>query len=92
MRALSDQVGARLAPLGYVRAAGEEFRPHLTLARFRVPTDLRPLRTLIGPEPVGARWTVEEVVAFESILGPGGARHVPHARIPVGGDPRAIDH
>ncbi len=87
MRALSEQVGARLAPLGYARAAGEEFRPHLTLARFRVPADLRPLRTLIGPEPVATPWTVGEVVAFESILGAGGARHVPRARIPVGGDP-----
>jgi 2'-5' RNA ligase len=85
MRALADQVGARLAPLGYTRDAGEVFRPHLTLARFRVPTDLRPLRALIGPEPVGAQWTVEEVVLFESVLGAGGARHVPRARVAVGG-------
>ena len=84
MRALSDRVGARVAPLGYTRDPDEEFRPHLTLARFRVPTDLRPVRGLIGPEPVGAGWAVEEVVLFESILGAGGARHVPRARLPVG--------
>jgi RNA 2',3'-cyclic 3'-phosphodiesterase len=84
MQTLAQQVGARLAPLGYARDADEELRPHLTIARFRAPTDLRQLRAQAGPEPVGPPWTVAEVVLFESILGAGGARHVVRARVPVG--------
>jgi 2'-5' RNA ligase len=83
-RELAAQVEGRLAPLGHVRDAREEkFLPHLTLARFREPTDLRPLRAAIGPEPVGAPWRVHEVVLFESVLRPEGARHVPRGQIPT---------
>jgi RNA 2',3'-cyclic 3'-phosphodiesterase len=80
MRALAREVQARLAPLGYGRdRAPEEFVPHLTLARFREPTDLRKLGAVMGPEPVGPSWRAEEIVLYESVLRPQGARHVARA-------------
>jgi len=87
---LAAQVERRLAPLGYVRDVREkEFRPHLTLARFREPTDLRPLCAAIGPEPVGPAWRVDGVVLYESVLRPQGAQHVARAHLPTGpGVPR----
>jgi len=57
--------------------ADQPFRPHLTLARFRAPVDARGVVTRDGE--AGA-WRVAELVLFESVLGPGGARHRPHAR------------
>jgi 2'-5' RNA ligase len=84
-RALAAQVERRLAPLGHVRDPREEtFRPHLTLARFRQPSDLRPFSRAIGPEPVGPAWRVEEVVLYQSVLRPQGALHVARARVPTG--------
>jgi 2'-5' RNA ligase len=82
VRELAAQVERRLAPLGHVRDVAEEkFLPHLTLVRFREPTDLRPLCAAIGPEPVGAPWRVYEVVLFESLLRPEGARHVARGQV-----------
>ncbi len=86
VRELAAQVEHRLARLGHVSdVPGQAFRPHLTLARFRAPTDLRPLCAAIGPEPVGPRWRVEDVVLFESVLRSQGAQHVPRAHVPTGG-------
>lgn len=77
---LAAQVEATLAPLGYARDPGEKtFLPHMTLARFREPTDLRPLCAAIGPEPTGPAWPVGEVVLYESVLRPQGAQHVARA-------------
>lgn len=83
MRALTAQVEHRLAPLGDARDARLQFVPHLTLARFREPTDLRALRSAFGPEPVGPAWRVDEVVLYESVLDPEGARHTARARFSV---------
>jgi 2'-5' RNA ligase len=78
-------VKARLTPLGYPRDdAHPMFVPHLTLARFRAPTDLRRLGAELGADPVGPAWRVEEIVLYESELRPEGARHTARARIPVG--------
>jgi 2'-5' RNA ligase len=58
-------------------AGGERpFRGHLTLARARHPEALRGL----APPPIHVEWTVSEVVAFRSELGPTGARHHPQGR------------
>jgi 2'-5' RNA ligase len=85
VRELAAQVERRLAPLGHVRDVREKsFRPHLTLARFREPTDLRPLCSAIGPEPVGPAWRVDDLVLYESVLRPRGAQHVAWARVPTG--------
>ncbi|MDP9333349.1 MAG: RNA 2',3'-cyclic phosphodiesterase [Actinomycetota bacterium] len=87
---LAAQIERRLAPLGHVRDVREKgFRPHLTLARFREPTDLRPLCAAIGPDPVGHSWRVDKVVLYESVLRPQGAQHVARAHVPTGpGGPR----
>jgi len=85
MRALAAQVEARLTPLGYtLDRAAQEFVPHLTLARFRAPTDLRGLAAVIGPEPVGPSWRADAVVLYESVLRPGGALHVARADFTTG--------
>ncbi len=76
VRELAGRVEARLAPLGFVRDREDEFVAHVTLARFRVPTDLRPLCAALGPEPVGPPFLVDEVVLFESVLRPQGAEHI----------------
>jgi 2'-5' RNA ligase len=82
---LAAQVAARLTPIGYERDDRQpNFVPHLTLARFREPIDLRPLCTALGPDPVGTEWDVEEIVLYESELLPEGARHTARARVPVG--------
>ena len=81
---LAEHLERRLAPLGHVRDIREEaFLPHLTLCRFRTPSDLRPLCASIGPEPVGRAWSVEEVVLFESSRRPQGAQHIARANFPV---------
>jgi len=84
MQELANAVERRLAPLGYTRAEREPFLAHLTLARFRAPTDLRGLCAAVGSEPVGPSWRVDEFVLFESRLEPEGARHVLRAKFPVG--------
>jgi 2'-5' RNA ligase len=84
MSRLATAIADRLAPLGYARDSREEFRPHLTIARFRVPSDLRAPRDALGNDAVGAAWTVSEVVLVESIMRPDGARHVARASLPVG--------
>jgi 2'-5' RNA ligase len=82
---LAAQVERRLAPLGHERDVREKgFRPHLTLARYRAPTDLRPLCAAIGPDPVGPAWRVDGVVLYESVLRPQGAQHVARAHVPTG--------
>jgi 2'-5' RNA ligase len=85
MHALAREVEARLTPIGHPRdGAHPVFVPHLTLARFREPTDLRPLAAEFGPDQVGAAWPVEEIVLYESELRAEGARHTARARFSVG--------
>ncbi|MDQ1478129.1 MAG: 2,3-cyclic 3-phosphodiesterase [Actinomycetota bacterium] len=84
VRALASEVEARLTPIGYGRDDRQPvFVPHLTLARFREPTDLRRLAAEFGPDPVGPSWEVEEMVLYESELRPEGARHTARTRVSV---------
>ena len=57
------------------------FEPHLTLGRLRDPLSIE-LERAAPPDSVA--WTVSEVILYESRLSPGGARHVPLARFPLG--------
>lgn len=82
--ALAGAVGARLVPLGCEPEA-RPFTPHLTLARFRRAVDLRAACAAIGAEPVGASWTVTDVVLYESILRSTGAQYVERAVVPLPG-------
>lgn len=45
--------------------AGRAFRPHLTLARCRVPADVQPLVAALG-DYQGERWPVTEIFLIES--------------------------
>jgi 2'-5' RNA ligase len=86
MRLVVEQVGARLEPLGYTRdAESKDFLAHLTIARFREPTDLRPLCAQLGDDPVGPPWRTDELILYESVLSSEGARHSERARVPTGG-------
>lgn len=72
---------ASLEGLGFARE-GKAFRPHLTLARAAGPVRPGPLaKALEGFSGVsGAPFTAAEVLLFQSILEPGGARHIPRRR------------
>jgi RNA 2',3'-cyclic 3'-phosphodiesterase len=57
------------------------FRPHLTLARFKVPEDVAPL--VQRCTPVGILVPVSTVTLFRSHLEPGAARYEPLAEWPL---------
>ena len=80
---LAASVGALLAPIGYP-PEDRPYHGHLTLARLKAPTDLRPAVAALGPGPVGRPWTVEEVVLFQSKTGRTGAEYTARARCPLG--------
>jgi 2'-5' RNA ligase len=85
MRVVAQQVAARVEPLDYPRdEESKDFLPHLTIARFREPADLRPLCAEIGEEPVGPAWRADELIVYESRLSSGGAEHIERARVPTG--------
>lgn len=82
---LARAVDAQLASLG-IAAETREFRPHLTLARFKSEDGLPRLRDEIKKlEPVefGAM-RASEFHLFRSELGPGGAKYTKLADFPFG--------
>jgi 2'-5' RNA ligase len=82
--ALAREVGARLAPLGHEPEA-RPYHAHLTLARAKVPTDLRPLVDAHHRTAVGESWPVSEVVVYESRLRQTGAEYIPRAAVGLQG-------
>jgi RNA 2',3'-cyclic 3'-phosphodiesterase len=80
---LGAAVGALLAPIGYPPEE-RQFHPHLTLARWKSPTDLRETVAALEAGPLGPAWTVEEVVLFESHTRSAGAEHTERARFQLG--------
>jgi 2'-5' RNA ligase len=60
------------------------YHAHLTLARLKAPSDLRPVVAELGSGPVGREWEAEEVVLFQSKTGRGGAEYTERARFPLG--------
>ena len=76
-------VGALLGPLGYPPEE-RDYHPHLTLARWKTPADLRKAVAALETGPVGPAWTVDEVVLFESFTRPAGAEHVERGRFRLG--------
>jgi len=80
---LANEIDARLAPLGFKREA-REFRPHLTLARFKSENGLHSLHSelarlqKLSAECSGTSFgqaTIEEFHLMQSILRPTGAVH-----------------
>jgi 2'-5' RNA ligase len=80
---LATAVGRLLAPLGYEPDA-RPFHAHLTLARFKAPTDVRAVVDAYTTRAVGPRFVVDEVVLYESTLRRTGAQYTARAAIPLG--------
>ena len=84
LEALASAVAGLLRQLGH-EPEDRAVHPHLTLARLQRPADVRTLVGALGTSPVGADWTVREVILYESILRREGARYEPWSRIALEG-------
>ncbi|HEY3524475.1 MAG TPA: RNA 2',3'-cyclic phosphodiesterase [Candidatus Limnocylindrales bacterium] len=72
---LRDQLDATLERIGVARE-GRPFRAHVTVARSRGRQRVdRSVTDVVAAAVAGTGWRAEEVVLFESHLGPAGARH-----------------
>jgi RNA 2',3'-cyclic 3'-phosphodiesterase len=80
---LASEVGARLAPLGY-EPESRVYRPHLTLARWKEPTDVRTVVDAIGDAAMGEAWSADAIVWYESVLRREGAHYAARAVVPLG--------
>jgi RNA 2',3'-cyclic 3'-phosphodiesterase len=80
---LAAAVGALLAPLGH-EPEDRGYHAHLTLARLARPADLRAAVAALPADPVGAPFTAEEVLLYESTTRREGAEYRVHARFPLG--------
>ncbi len=81
---LAGAVAGALRPLGY-EPDRKEFHPHLTLARLKVPDNVSDVLAAIGAEPVGAAFTVAELVLYQSRLSGSGPTYTVLERFPLGG-------
>jgi 2'-5' RNA ligase len=81
---LAAQVENALAPLGFP-PEGRPFKPHLTLARFKIPRPQPKLEALVAGEGnlLPASFEVSEFFLWESRLWPGGAEYHKIARFPL---------
>jgi 2'-5' RNA ligase len=79
---LAEAVALRTASLGHERET-RPYRPHVTLARGRAPSDLRDAIAALGDAPVGPAWRVEAVTVYESRTRREGAQYTPRATIPL---------
>lgn len=87
--ALAEAVEAALEPLGIPRER-REFRPHLTLARFKSDEGLAVLRDELaraGAAEFGSA-TADAFYLYQSILRPAGAEYVRQASFPLAGGGR----
>jgi 2'-5' RNA ligase len=83
---LAAQVESIIAPLGFP-PENRAFRPHLTLARFKVPRPQPKLEALVAPpgDQLLGTFEVAEFFLWESRLLPGGAEYHKVARFPQDG-------
>jgi 2'-5' RNA ligase len=79
---LADAVVERTEPLGHERET-RPYHPHLTLARCRTPTDLRPVIAALGDAPFGPAWRIDTLTVYESKTHRDGAQYVERASIPL---------
>ena len=80
---LAAQVESAMARLGFP-PEGRPFKPHLTLARFKMPRPQRELERLVAAEdnPTLGSFEVSEFFLWESKLSPQGAEYLKVARFP----------
>jgi RNA 2',3'-cyclic 3'-phosphodiesterase len=80
---LAVQVEKAMEPLGFPPEQ-RPFKPHLTLARFKMPTSQRKLESLVAvhDNPLLGSFQVSEFFLWESRLLPGGAEYHKIARFP----------
>lgn len=80
---LAAQVEKALAPLGFP-PENRPFKPHLTLARFKIPRPQPKLEALLAVEndPLLGTFEVSEFFLWESRLLPGGAEYYKVAHFP----------
>jgi 2'-5' RNA ligase len=87
LTALYEEVGQRLAPLGYLPER-RGYTAHLTLARVKA-LDRRasqPVRTLLAAEPADCGTSrISAITLFRSRLSPRGAAYEPLLRVPLKG-------
>jgi 2'-5' RNA ligase len=81
---LAASVGVLLAPLGHEPEA-REYHPHVTLARFKAPVDLRDVIDSHAERAVGAPFAVDEVVLYESNVRSAGAEYTARAVVSLSG-------
>jgi 2'-5' RNA ligase len=88
LRALAASVEMCLQPLGIPRET-RAFSPHITLARFKSPKGVDPLRAAV--EKMGApefgRALAGEFHLYQSVLKPGGAEYTRLASYQISGEP-----
>lgn len=62
------------------------YRPHMTIGRVREGTGAGRVRMAVRAQTgfTAGRFLVTELIVFQSILGSGGAKHIPIARVPLG--------
>lgn len=70
LRRLAERTGAAARRAG-IDVEDRRYRPHVTLARSREPTDLRPAVAALGAQG-GPQWTATSVVLVHSTLGGAG--------------------
>ncbi len=87
LQTLQRTIESVIAPLGYPTES-RAFQPHLTIGRTTrdvKPADLHKLGDAVASMKVGLLGHVhaDEVVLFQSELGPGGSKYTPLARLPL---------
>lgn len=77
---LAEEVGRRMARIGF-EIEPRTFRPHVTVARFPAPTDLRAPIAALDAAASGRSWRVDELAVYESELRAEGARYRERASV-----------
>jgi len=88
LRALATSVETQLEPLGLPRET-RAFHPHITLARFKLPGGLDPLRAAVEKlgVPEFGRHLAREFHLYQSVLKPKGAEYTRLASYQIAREP-----
>jgi len=85
LHALQSAIESGLEKIGFPREK-RKFSPHITIARTKRDKNLHKLcRQMAASKLPSSNFRVNEVVIYQSILGPQGPKYIPVARCPLGG-------